>query len=309
MSRLNSIFLAVLLIANLFGQEKETYLHVHDLNGTQITVRQLGWNYPRQYSIEIHHKNMIISKQDTIYDSVVENSWVTDLDQDKNLEVIILLRSAGSGSYGFMEFYELFGNELISQQLPDVNPRLQELYRGHDSFTISEKYIEHRFPAYNESDPNCCPTGGKVIVKYKFQDDKFREMSFEIKEDEKSSKQLNSKLSKLTILVTAALGLPTLDDFSKTDCWLAIFVGQELVGTTKKIQDENSPYFNERFEIKNYSNEPILIKAFDKDMTKDEFIGQVTIKKPISGKYPIMFETANGSIINRGQIEIGFERQ
>lgn len=306
MSVLHVVFLALLLTINLFGQERDTYLKIHDLNGTKVTVKQLGQNYPRQYSIEIHHKNMIISKQDTIFDSVVENSWVKDLDEDQNFEVIVLLRSAGSGSYGFIEFYELFGNQLISHRLPEVNPRLQKLYQGHDSFTISEKYIEHRFPAYNESDPNCCPTGGKVTVKYKFQDNKFREMSFEITEDKKASKQLSSKL---TILVTAVLGLPTLDDFSKTDCWIAIFVGKELVGTTKKISDENSPYFNETFEITNYSNQPIQIKAFDKDMTKDEFIGQVTIEKPISGKYPIMFETANGSIITRGQIEIGFERQ
>ncbi len=290
------------------GQEQEIYSKKYTFNETKIEVKQLGKDYPRRYSIEIHHQNIIITKQDSIYDSVVENSWLTDLDNDNNFEIIVLLRSAGSGGYGFLDLYEFLGNELTAYKLPEVNPRLKKVYMGHDKFRITDKHIEHQFPAYNDSDPNCCPTGGNVKVKYKFGNDEISEISYEIIENEQENKSKSNR-SKLTIFVVAALGLPSFDSGSKTDCWIQVLVGNTVIGRTKKIQNENSPYFNTKFEFNNYSGQAILIKAYDRDFSKDVLIGEVKIEKPKSGKYPIMRETRDGGMKNIGLIEIEFEKQ
>ncbi|MFC2139205.1 hypothetical protein ACFLR4_00965 [Bacteroidota bacterium] len=308
MTRLSIICLYVSIAFSLqiFAQQDSVYLKVHKFNNTTILVKQNKLYYPRVCSLEINHMNMIISKEISSGDPNIEDSWVTDLDEDKNPEIIVFQRTSGSGGYGELKFYELVGKELEAYKLPNLNSRIDKFYRGRDNFSIIDNYIEHSFPAYNDSDANCCPTGGKIIIKYELKHDKLVDVFFEI---QKNNQELTETNPRLVIYVNAALGLPKLDSFSKTDCWLEIFIGEKSIGRTKKIENENSPYFNEMFEYNDYSNQYIKIVAYDQDVTKNEYIGEVIIEKPVTGKYPLLLESNDGSIISRGKIDIAFEKK
>ncbi len=113
--------------------------------------------------------------------------------------------------------------------------------------------------------------------------------------------------SSITILLKSATGLKKMDMLGKTDCWLQVYVGNRLIGRTDFIKDDSSPTFNKQFEITDYSNEIIRIKAYDHDVTKEQLLGEVVLEKAKSGLYPILFESDNGVVENRGQLEIVFE--
>ncbi|NWF91146.1 MAG: hypothetical protein HXY50_17000 [Ignavibacteriaceae bacterium] len=112
----------------------------------------------------------------------------------------------------------------------------------------------------------------------------------------------------ITILLKSITGLPNMDMLSPSDPWLQVYVGNRLIGRTDFIKDNNSPQFNKRFEITDYSNEIIRIKVFDHDVTQDKSIGEVVLKETKSGLYPILFESPEGSVENRGQLEVVFEK-
>ncbi|MFW9928278.1 MAG: hypothetical protein ACFFD1_02695 [Candidatus Thorarchaeota archaeon] len=118
------------------------------------------------------------------------------------------------------------------------------------------------------------------------------------------SNQLKSSIS---LLIKSVIGLKKMDALSASDCWLQVYVGNRLVGRTDIIKNNNSPVFNKQFEITDYSDETIRIKAFDHDVTKEKLIGEVVMDKPKSGMYPILFESTEGNVENRGQLEVVFE--
>ncbi|MDH7605952.1 MAG: CsgG/HfaB family protein [Melioribacter sp.] len=112
----------------------------------------------------------------------------------------------------------------------------------------------------------------------------------------------------ITIFIKSITGLPNMDVLSPSDPWLQVYVGNRLIGRTDFIKDNNSPQFNKRFEITDYSNEIIRIKVFDHDVTNDKSIGDVVLKEPKSGLYPILFESTEGTVENRGQLEVVIEK-
>jgi hypothetical protein len=246
----------------------------------------------------------VTSKEESIADHIVE-SWISDLDQDKNFEISIHVVASGSGSYGTLYFFEYNNGELVRHNIPELNSALQKFYMGHDKFNVAKHYIEREFPAYNEMDPNCCPTGGTVKIEYEFANNRIAEGSFSRQKLEKEGERPKRDF---LMTIKSVIGLPKMDALSDTDCWLQAFVGERVIGTTEKIQDNNSPQFNAQFEIYGYSGEVIRIKAFDKDATKDELIGETVIAKPESGNYPFSHEDKDGSIKKRGAVEVVFEK-
>lgn len=257
------------------------------------------------YSIKIYAHNTVISKEELLWTDRIVESWMSDLDQDKNFEISIHVRAAGSGSYGTLYFYEYNNAELVRHNIPELNSSLKKFYMGHDTFNVPKHVIEREFPAYNEMDANCCPSGGVVKIEYEFVNNQISEGSFSRQKPEKESEKAKRDF---LLVIKSVAGLPNMDELSATDCWLQVFIGDRLIGETVRIQDNNSPQFNAQFEAVGYSGEVIRIKAFDKDVTKDEIIGETLIAKPESGVYPISYEAADGSIKKRGTVEVMFEK-
>ena len=94
--------------------------------------------------------------------------------------------------------------------------------------------------------------------------------------------------------------------FEPSGLGIQVSIGNRLIGRTEKVQNNNSPEFNDRFEVSNYAGEVIVLTVYDHDVTGEQLIGQVAIQEPKSGKYPII-GTNDGQNYNRGQIEVVFE--
>lgn len=112
--------------------------------------------------------------------------------------------------------------------------------------------------------------------------------------------------SGFTLVVKKGTGIHKKDALSESDVWVQVSVGNQLVGRTEKIQDSNSPEFNDRFDVSEYSGEPIILTVYDHDVNSEDLIGNVTISGPKSGRYPII-GTIDGQNYNLGQIEVVFE--
>jgi hypothetical protein len=110
----------------------------------------------------------------------------------------------------------------------------------------------------------------------------------------------------LTITLIQATDVTAMDETSDSDVFVQIKVGDLFVGTTNKIQDAKNPYWNESFRYKNYKNEFIYFYFYDKDLTKNEFIGSYYMTQPIDGIYDILV-SINGVDYSRGKFKVKYE--
>jgi hypothetical protein len=104
-------------------------------------------------------------------DGRLSGAWLTDIGSDLNLDLLIWMTSAGSGSYGMLKLYTRRGNRFMETPLADLSEEQSEGYMGHDVFDVVDGELLRSFALYLPGDPNAGPTGGKAWFKYSFKDD------------------------------------------------------------------------------------------------------------------------------------------
>jgi len=103
------------------------------------------------------------------------------------------------------------------------------------------------------------------------------------------------------------LGARGLDTLTPSDFWIAVYIGKKRIGRTAPKPDDNSPVFIESFEVGNYNDEWITFIVYEHDPTKDDYLGEVHIKSPKSGKYQIEKKLGNKTYKTSAQLEVFFD--
>lgn len=99
----------------------------------------------------------------------VTGAEAADLNQDGYPEVLVFVTEAGSGSYGNVIGYSSNNGKSMTQvQFPPTaeNPKINQGYMGHDSFSTAEDTLVQTFPVYKPGDSNASPTGPTRQVQY-----------------------------------------------------------------------------------------------------------------------------------------------
>ncbi|MEB3156847.1 MAG: PliI family lysozyme inhibitor of I-type lysozyme [Cyanobacteriota bacterium] len=107
-------------------------------------------------------------KQELIGQVVEANA--ADLDGDGHPELVVSVRSVGSGSYGSVQAWSAGpGRRLEPIALPDLSGPLLEGYQGHDRFELTPRGLVRRFPLYAPGDTRANPSGGQREILYALQ--------------------------------------------------------------------------------------------------------------------------------------------
>jgi hypothetical protein len=135
-------------------------------------IRTIGKSSLRQLLIESKGLENNESPELNI-DGEVTDADVADLNADGYPELLVFVKSAGSGSYGSIIAFSANGTKSMSRvHFPPVseNAKLNKGYMGHDKFSIVNSALIHEFPIYKKTDTNSNPTGGIRRVEYKLVD-------------------------------------------------------------------------------------------------------------------------------------------
>jgi hypothetical protein len=108
----------------------------------------------------------------------------------------------------------------------------------------------------------------------------------------------------LTITAVCAAGVASLDKSGPSDVYVSVSVGDEIVGITSVKQNKSNPAWNESIGCK-YRGEKIKFAFFDRDITKDEYIGSCALDGPTDGTYDIVFRF-QGQEKKRGTFTVKF---
>ena len=316
MKSLKVLFLFFIFVTtSLFAQsEKSLYTKEYEANDTKIKISEFEETVSqnpvpiieKKFLLEVILNNTVIKKEGLLglsYSTGILSSCINDFDKDGNFEIYFTYTTEGSGSYGYLVFYELVGYELISYELPKLNSNIINYYRGHDKYELSTDKIIRSFSAYNKEDANASPTAGEIIIEYSFINSELIETGYSF---EVASKPIEDKKNLIAFTIKRVINLPKMDAMSATDSWLKIISNGEIIGKTEVKKDDNSPTIEQTFNILKNSKGLIIIEVYDMDITKNELIGKVTLEKTISGTYPILREVSDGSIKEFGKIEIEF---
>ena len=76
---------------------------------------------------------------------------------------------------------------------------------------------------------------------------------------------------------------------NQANSWIKVWQGGRFLGSTVKVENNNSPTYNAQFTISNYGGEFIYFDVFDDyPFSGSKLVGRATIQKPVSGSYQIL---------------------
>jgi len=101
------------------------------------------------------------------YDGAIVKQWVADLDRNGQPELILWVRSFGTGVYGEVIVQEWDGTGFRRAQDDDWRAPLDG-YLGHDEVDVDGDRIVRVYPVYRAGDSNCQATGGHVMQEYRY---------------------------------------------------------------------------------------------------------------------------------------------
>lgn len=99
--------------------------------------------------------------------------WLTDMNGDSHPEIIVWIRSGGSGAGGELDIYEFDGKKLHESHIPVPPKELLDGHRGADVYAVENDAIVWMFPKYGPDDSNANPTGGSTVIRYIFKEQKW----------------------------------------------------------------------------------------------------------------------------------------
>lgn len=94
----------------------------------------------------------------------IVDTWIVDLNNDNQQELLVWLRSQGNGNYGSIDVFQVINDS----DKPALHFETKLMggqgkgYSGHDRFWVEDKVLYSEHAVYNEEDANCCPSGGRV---------------------------------------------------------------------------------------------------------------------------------------------------
>lgn len=140
-------------------------------SGKTIIVSEIPQDESSSISIiTITPQNLKNNTPITISDAdPLSEVFLADLDQDGFDELYIITKSTGSGSDGIAFAFNTNQDEKlvpITIIEPATDAKALIGYMGHDIYKIANGKLTRTFPIYNETDQNCCPTGGTRTISY-----------------------------------------------------------------------------------------------------------------------------------------------
>jgi hypothetical protein len=97
----------------------------------------------------------------------VVDAKTQDLNDDGQPELVVIVRSVGSGSYGGVQAWSAGPGPILEPiTLPDLSGPLLEGYMGHDTFDLTPSGLVRRFPLYRPGDTQASPSGGRREIVY-----------------------------------------------------------------------------------------------------------------------------------------------
>lgn len=153
--------------------DKTIFSQVLQLQGIGFSISSVKKGYTPVVTITPFGLEISNTPQTIEYDGQIVNAEIDDLNSDGSPEVLIYIRSDGSGSYGNVLGFSVNNKKSMSRiYFPPVaeNNTINEGYMGHDAFSIVETKLVQRFPIYKEGDVNANPTGGVRQITYELLD-------------------------------------------------------------------------------------------------------------------------------------------
>jgi hypothetical protein len=169
----------VVLLASIGNSSSAQQHELHEFprsfyaEGLDIEVSQKELGVAGPYALygvrfEVRKGENIILDETREITGELQAAWVTDLDRDRNPEILTWVRGHGSGGYAHFTIYEFEGKKLITVELPPMTAEQSDGYAGHDQITTSPSNVIRKYRKYAAGDANCCPTGPTMEITYAY---------------------------------------------------------------------------------------------------------------------------------------------
>ena len=155
-----AVICALVLLSKFYGGDVEEYKLAHLKPGGQLSVRwgehELEISIPEGEGMSVGTFGIRDLRQEyqsgpVSRDGALESLWVADVTGDGRDDLVVVIRSVGSGSYAQVVLFEAQAEGYVGQVLPDISSKLVPGYMGHDSVSVRSRRVFKSFPTYHRS--------------------------------------------------------------------------------------------------------------------------------------------------------------
>ena len=165
------LFVALSVISGAaIGQESEKPWRQFELAGKVVTVApELGEAGVRSYEVLAEEAGLAVARLSVNRNGVLSDAWKTDLDNDGNPEIVVVVGQLKGGNTGSADIHEWDGHKFASVRATQKIASEGAAYDGHDQYHIVDGKLVREFPRFTSSGGSKVPSGEKARYQYDMQ--------------------------------------------------------------------------------------------------------------------------------------------
>ena len=164
----------LLVLATVVGLAGTAGAEVHSFQTGGLTIVVAGsdsqFSESRAYQVVVSDDLRTLSRLEVNRDGVIVDAWMTDLDRDGAIEIIVATGLLAGEDRGAVDIHEWRDGRFASTAVAELPAGDRSGYRGNDQFSVENGQLRRIYPQFTapDADGNAVPTGRMVRYRYDF---------------------------------------------------------------------------------------------------------------------------------------------
>lgn len=159
-------FVTVAGLASAAGREVRTF----QTAGLTIVVAssESEFSESRAYQVVVSDELRTLSRLEVNRDGVIADAWMTDLDHDGAIEIVVATSLLEGEDRGAVDIHEWRDGRFTSTAVAKLPAGDRSGYRGNDQFSVENGQLWRAYPQFTapDGDGNSVPTGHLARYRY-----------------------------------------------------------------------------------------------------------------------------------------------
>lgn len=147
---------------------------VHTFHSAGLTIvvasSDLEFSESRAYQVVVSDDLRTLSRLEVNRDGVIADAWMTDLDRDGAIEIVVATGLLAGEDRGAVDIHEWRDGRFASTAVAQLPAGDRSDYQGNDQFSVENGQLWRAYPQFSApgGDGNPVPTGRMARYRYDF---------------------------------------------------------------------------------------------------------------------------------------------
>lgn len=164
------VMVACIGSATVMAEQETKPWRQFEVMGKRVTVEpELNEAGVRSYEVLAEEAGLAVARLSVNRNGVLSDAWKTDLDNDGNPEIVVIVGQLQGSNKGSADIHEWDGYKFASERAAQRISSEGAAYDGHDQYRIENGKLLREFPRFTNTGTSKVPSGEKALYQYDMQ--------------------------------------------------------------------------------------------------------------------------------------------